>query len=155
MSTAVPSQSNEVFWLALAMTPGLSAARVRSVVEHFGGVEAVFRASLTNLEGAGLRPASAQAIALGKSLESAQEELKQKRVVKGDRAFNNTAEHEESHRERRRQNRQAEQKQMKQQTADSDLVGFGRGFLRSRLREVFRRIVDDRRTIVFRPPVFI
>jgi DNA processing protein len=75
MSTAVPSQSNEVFWLALAMTPGLSAARVRSVVEHFGGVEAVFRASLTNLEGAGLRPASAQAIALGKSLESAQEEL--------------------------------------------------------------------------------
>ena len=75
MSTAVASQSNEIFWLALALTPGLSPARVRALVEHFGSIEPVFRASLTDLEGAGLRAASAQAIALGKSLESAQEEL--------------------------------------------------------------------------------
>ncbi|MGE0404679.1 MAG: DNA-processing protein DprA [Candidatus Korobacteraceae bacterium] len=75
MSTPSFSPSNEVFWLALAHTPGLSAARVRNLVEHFGSVEQVFRVTLTDLEAAGLRAASAQAIALGKSLESAQEEL--------------------------------------------------------------------------------
>ena len=72
-----------------------------------------------------------------------------------DRAFNKAAEHDKSNRERRRQDRQAEQKQVKQQTADGDLVGFGPGFLRRRLRKVFRWIVDGRRTIVFRRPVFI
>jgi DNA processing protein len=75
MSTTAASQSNEALWLALALTPGLSAARVGPLVQHFGSVQAIFRASLTDLEAAGLRPASAQAIALGKSLESAQEEM--------------------------------------------------------------------------------
>ena len=62
-------------WLALALTPGLGAMRSRKLVEHFGNIEAIFRASLTELEAAGLRAESAQSIALGKSLELAEEEL--------------------------------------------------------------------------------
>lgn len=61
-------------WLALALTPRLGPARARLLVEHFGGVENVFRASLTELEAAGLEVASAQALATGKSLELAEKE---------------------------------------------------------------------------------
>jgi DNA processing protein len=63
------------FWVALALTPGLGSIRARKLVERFAGVENVFRATLTELEAAGLRAESAQAIALGQSLESAEEEL--------------------------------------------------------------------------------
>lgn len=62
-------------WLALALTPALGPIRGRKLVEYFGGIDAVFQASLTELEGAGLRAESAQAIALGKALEAAEEEL--------------------------------------------------------------------------------
>lgn len=67
--------SRATYWLALARTPGLGATRSRKLVEHFGGVERVFHASLTELEAAGLQAQSAQAIALGKSLEEAGEEM--------------------------------------------------------------------------------
>jgi DNA processing protein len=62
-------------WLALALTPSLGAIRARKLVEHFGGIDAVFNASLTELEAAGLRAEAAQSIALGKSFEAAEEEL--------------------------------------------------------------------------------
>ena len=62
-------------WLALALTPSLGPIRARKLVEHFGSIEEVFNASLTELEGAGLRAESAQAIALGKAMEAAEEEL--------------------------------------------------------------------------------
>src|SRR5215471_18302915 len=62
-------------WLALALTPGLGPTRTRKLAQHFGGIENVFRASLTELEAAGLPAHSAQSIATGKSLELAQEEL--------------------------------------------------------------------------------
>ena len=62
-------------WLGLALTPALGPVRARKLVEHFGGIEPVYRASLTGLEGAGLRAESAQCIALGKALELAEEEL--------------------------------------------------------------------------------
>ncbi len=62
-------------WLALSLTPQLGATRGRRVVEHFGDVERVFRASLTELEASGLPAASAQSIALGKSYELAEDEL--------------------------------------------------------------------------------
>ena len=57
------------------MTPSLGPTRVRKLVEHFGGAEGVFRASLTELEAAGLQAVAAQAIATGKSLAEAQQEL--------------------------------------------------------------------------------
>jgi DNA processing protein len=63
------------FWLGLALTPALGPIRARKLAEHFGGIEQVYRVSLTELEGAGLRAESAQCIALGKALELAEEEL--------------------------------------------------------------------------------
>ncbi len=62
-------------WLALGMTPGVGAGRGRKLIEFFGGVDALFGASLTELEAAGLPAAAAQSLALGKSLELAEEEL--------------------------------------------------------------------------------
>jgi DNA processing protein len=62
-------------WLALALTPGLGANKSRRLVEFFGSVQSVFRATLTELEAAGLRAVSAQSLATGQSAELAQEEL--------------------------------------------------------------------------------
>ncbi|HXE90241.1 MAG TPA: DNA-processing protein DprA [Terriglobales bacterium] len=62
-------------WLAIALTPQLGPTRARKLVEHFGGVEQVFRASLTELEAVGLQAVSAQALATGRSLELAREEM--------------------------------------------------------------------------------
>lgn len=66
--------SQALQWLALTLTPGLGATRSRRLVEHFGSLAAVFRASLTELEAAGLLAVSAQALGTGKSIELAQEE---------------------------------------------------------------------------------
>jgi DNA processing protein len=62
-------------WLALALTPGLGPTRGRRLVEFMGGVNAVFRASLTELEATGIQAASAQSLGTGRSLEVAQDEL--------------------------------------------------------------------------------
>jgi DNA processing protein len=76
MSTAkVAPAAHHLHWLALALTPSLGPGRCRRLVEHFGSTNAVFNASLTELEGAGLPAVAAQAIALGKSSELAQEEM--------------------------------------------------------------------------------
>ncbi len=75
MATTQRTSTHEIFWLALALTPGLGPSRARQLVEHYGSVAEVFRATLTDLEAAGLRAVSAQAIALGKSTEAAQEEI--------------------------------------------------------------------------------
>lgn len=62
-------------WLALGLTPDLGPTRARRLVEHFGSIAAVFRASLTELEATGLLAVSAQSLATGKSIELAQEEF--------------------------------------------------------------------------------
>jgi DNA processing protein len=76
-TAAVPAKADlrRNRWLALALTPSLGPIRARKLTEHFGGIDAVFNASLTELEAAGLRAESAQSIALGKSFEAAEEEL--------------------------------------------------------------------------------
>jgi DNA processing protein len=74
--TAVTSATARIpYWLALALAEGLGPTRARRLVEHFGTVENVFQASLTELEAAGLRAVSAQSIGTGKAMEAAQEEL--------------------------------------------------------------------------------
>ena len=75
MATATPGSSNAIYWLALALTPGLGATRGRKLAEQFGNPQDIFHASLTELEATGLQAHSAQSIALGKSLELAHEEL--------------------------------------------------------------------------------
>lgn len=77
-ATAVPvCKTSEISlqWLALALTPGLGPTKARRVLEFFGGVQALFRATLTELEAAGLRAVSAQALGTGRSMELAQDEL--------------------------------------------------------------------------------
>ena len=74
--TAVsPATTHTLEWLALALTPGLGPTRARKLAEHFGSSEAVFRASLTELESTGIQAVSAQSLATGKSAELAREEM--------------------------------------------------------------------------------
>src|SRR5215831_10326328 len=75
MATAGLGTSNTIYWLALALTPGLGATRGRKLAEQFRGPQDIFHASLTELEAVGLQAHSAQSIALGKSLELATEEF--------------------------------------------------------------------------------
>jgi DNA processing protein len=70
-----PTVSHILEWLAISLTPGIGATRARKLVEHFGSPEAVFRASLTELESTGIQAVSAQALATGRSAELAREEI--------------------------------------------------------------------------------
>jgi excinuclease UvrABC nuclease subunit len=54
-SSATQAATNLLEWLALSLTQGLGPTRARKLVEHFGSPEAVFRASLTELEEAGIQ----------------------------------------------------------------------------------------------------
>jgi DNA processing protein len=74
-ATQTAAARSGLHWLALALTPGLGPTRGRKLVEHFEGIEEVFRATLTELEASGLQAVSAQAIGTGRSVELAQEEL--------------------------------------------------------------------------------
>ena len=69
------NRPTQALWLALTLTPGLGPTRAKRLVEFFGGVEGVFKATLTELEAAGLPAAAAQSLATGRSIELAQDEL--------------------------------------------------------------------------------
>ncbi len=62
-------------WLALSLTPGVGPTRARKLVEFMGGIQAIFRATLTELEATGLQAISAQALGTGSSIEMAHDEL--------------------------------------------------------------------------------
>ncbi len=99
MQTEVPIRAEDyaltrkLQWLALSQTPGIGAGRARKLLEHFGSVDRLFAASLTELEACGLPPASAQSLALGKSLELAAAEYDRVRemgasvIVRGDAEY--------------------------------------------------------------------
>ena len=70
-----PATTHLLEWLAISLTPGLGPTKARKLVEHFGSAEAVFRASLTELESTGIQAVSAQSLATGKSAELAREEI--------------------------------------------------------------------------------
>jgi DNA processing protein len=70
-----PAATHLLEWLALKLTPGLGPTKARKLVEHFGSPDAVFRASLTELESANIQAVSAQSLATGKSAELAREEI--------------------------------------------------------------------------------
>ncbi len=75
MASPTTGTSNAIYWLALALTPGLGPTRGRKLAEHFEKIGDVFHASLTELEALNLQAQSAQHIALGKSLDMAHEEF--------------------------------------------------------------------------------
>ncbi len=70
-------QPNErtLMWLALSLTPGIGPTRAHKLVEYMGGIDAVFAASLTDLEATGLQAVSAQALGTGRSIEMAHDEI--------------------------------------------------------------------------------
>jgi len=60
--------------MALTLTPGLGPTRARGLVEFFGSVEGVLKATLTELEAAGLPVQAAQSLGTGRSVEFADDE---------------------------------------------------------------------------------
>ena len=70
---SVPSLSNEeeLHWLALRLVPGLGFRKAGQLIERYRGPQAVFRASVSELEGAGVPSSVARSIASGCTFEDA------------------------------------------------------------------------------------
>src|SRR5712671_6798370 len=71
MQPPVPSQEEDIFWLALKLVPGLGARTSGKLLDRFRTPQAIFRASRTELEAAGLSGAVAQSVASGCTFEDA------------------------------------------------------------------------------------
>ena len=65
------SQDEELHWLALRMAPGLGTRKAGQLIEIFRTPQAIFRASRSELESAGLATAVAQSIASGCAFDDA------------------------------------------------------------------------------------
>ena len=75
------SEDRYLGWLALSLVPGLGARLSGKILRQFGSPEAVFNASLTELEACRLPAAVAQAIASREPLKTAEKELAQIRAL--------------------------------------------------------------------------
>src|SRR5580658_875596 len=71
MSTPVLSREEELYWLALKLVPGLGTRTSNKLLDRFRSPQAIFRASRTELEGAGLSGAVAQSVASGCTFDDA------------------------------------------------------------------------------------
>jgi len=71
METPVLTREEELHWLALKLIPGLGTRSAAKLLDRFRSPQAIFRASRTELEGAGLSGAVAQSIASGCTFEDA------------------------------------------------------------------------------------
>ena len=71
MPSPLLSREEELHWLALRLVPGLGTRTSGKLLERFRTPQAVFRASRTELEGAGLSGAVAQSVASGCTFEDA------------------------------------------------------------------------------------
>src|SRR5258708_19715894 len=71
MPVQATSREEELHWLALTLIPGLGTRGAGKLIQRFRTPQAVFRASRTELEGAGLSGALAQSIASGCTFEDA------------------------------------------------------------------------------------
>jgi DNA processing protein len=65
------SAEDELCWLALRMVPGLGTRRVVQLLERMNTPQAVFRASVSELEAAGLNGGLARSVAGGSSFDEA------------------------------------------------------------------------------------
>ncbi|MGD1074417.1 MAG: DNA-processing protein DprA, partial [Bryobacteraceae bacterium] len=82
LANPAPSLTNEeeLFWLALLLTPGLGTRRATLLLERWQTPQAIFRASASELEASGLSGAVARSVASGCSFEDAaaqQQQLRQ------------------------------------------------------------------------------
>jgi DNA processing protein len=71
MTSPLVSRDEELHWLALKLVPGLGTRTSAKLLERFRSPQAVFRASRTELETAGVSGAVAQSIASGCTFEDA------------------------------------------------------------------------------------
>ncbi|HLK47253.1 MAG TPA: DNA-processing protein DprA [Bryobacteraceae bacterium] len=71
MPGPVTTREEELHWIALTLVPGLGTRNAGKLISRFRTPQAVFRASRTELEGAGVSGAVAQSIASGCSFEDA------------------------------------------------------------------------------------
>jgi len=71
MAVQVANREEELHWIALTLVPGLGTRNAGKLISRFRTPQAVFRASRTELEGAGVSGAVAQSIASGCSFEDA------------------------------------------------------------------------------------
>ena len=71
MPISVLSREEELYWLAFKLIPGLGTRTSNKLLDRFRTPQAIFRASRTELEGAGLTGAVAQSIASGITFEDA------------------------------------------------------------------------------------
>ncbi len=71
MSFPVAGREEELHWLALRLVPGLGARNSGKLLERFRTPQAIFRASRTELEMAGVSGSVAQSIASGCTFEDA------------------------------------------------------------------------------------
>lgn len=71
MATSVLGQEEELHWLALTLVPGMGTRTSGKLLERFRTPQAIFRASRTELEAAGVSGAVAQSIASGCTFEDA------------------------------------------------------------------------------------
>ncbi len=71
MTAATTTRETELHWLALRMTPGLGTRTAVQLIETFKTPEAVFRASRSELEAAGVTSGLAQSVASGCAFDDA------------------------------------------------------------------------------------
>jgi len=71
MPVQAASREEELHWIALTLVPGLGTRNAGKLISRFRTPQAIFRASRTELEGAGVSGAVAQSIASGCSFEDA------------------------------------------------------------------------------------
>jgi len=84
MTPSVLSREEELYWLALKLIPGLGTRTSGKLLDRFRTPQAIFRASRTELEAAGLSGALAQSIASGCTFDDAaaqQEKMSQTGAV--------------------------------------------------------------------------
>jgi DNA processing protein len=80
MQTCIVSTEEELYWLALRLVPGLGTRKAGQLIERFRSPQRIFRASVSELEDAGLVGGVARSIASGISFEDAaaqQQKLRQ------------------------------------------------------------------------------
>src|SRR5580698_8061501 len=75
MPSFVLSREEELYWLALKLVPGLGTRTSVKLLDRFRSPQAIFRASRTELESAGVNGSVAQSIASGITFEDAAAQL--------------------------------------------------------------------------------
>src|SRR5579859_4493311 len=71
MHPPVVSREEELYWLALKLVPGLGTRTTARLLDRFRTPQAIFHASRSELEGAGVSGSVAQSIASGCTFEDA------------------------------------------------------------------------------------